>query len=633
MMISIDAYVRQGGRTLRSWAVDPRVQQGAKWCLHALAGFLLSAASLGNLPLPLVMALVCTQSGWQAVLLAVGGICGYWVFWGQPGVQCMLWSALGLAAALIIGHRQIVKSTPLLMPAVGCLLVAATGVGYLLLVGDSTPIGLYLLRVVLAGGAIRIFTVMDKDPFAKWMATGFGVLALAQVMPMRYLGLGFVAAGLLGSTAPFPSVAVAGLALDLARITTMPMTAVLCMCYLLRLLPIRNKLFPYLLPGVCYLMGVGLCSIWDFTPLPGLILGGLLGIVNPKQVSFANRKGETGVAQVRLELAAGVFAQIQQILLEAPETPVDEGAVMQRCMERACGSCPCRKGCKERALAAKLPARLLRKELLNLGDLPISCKKTGRLLTEIQRGQEQLRAIQADRQRQKDYKHALLQQYQFAAAFLQDLSDQLNAHLREPRLRFSPEVTVYANREREENGDKCLHFAGTAGRYYVILCDGMGTGMGAADEADTAVEILQKLLQVGYPAEHALRSLNSLCALRGRAGAVTVDVAELELSSGKGMIYKWGAAPSLLLTELGAEKIGTVVPPPGLSVTQTRETAERLSLRRKEALLLLSDGVSGEDVRCIRPGETPGEVAHRLLERGSGEDDATIAVIRLNPAS
>ena len=142
MMISIDAYVRQGGRTLRSWAVDPRVQQGAKWCLHAVAGFLLSAASLGNLPLPLVMALVCTQSGWQAVLLALGGICGYWVFWGQPGVQCMIWSALGLTSALIIGHRQIVKTTPLLMPAVGCLIVAATGVGYQLMVGDTTPIGL-----------------------------------------------------------------------------------------------------------------------------------------------------------------------------------------------------------------------------------------------------------------------------------------------------------------------------------------------------------------------------------------------------------------------------------------------------------------------------------------------------------
>ena len=268
-----------------------------------------------------------------------------------------------------------------------------------------------------------------------------------------------------------------------------------------------------------------------------------------------------------------------------------------------------------------------------MDDLPVVCRKAGRLLLELQRGQEQLRAIHADRQRQKDYKYALMQQHQFAASFLQELSDQLNRHLREPKLQFQPEVTVYSNREKEENGDRCLHFAGTAGRYYVILCDGMGTGMGAVEEAYTAADMLRKLLQIGYPAEHALRSLNSLCALRSKAGAVTVDIAELELSSGKGTVYKWGAAPSVLVTTVGVEKIGTVTAPPGLSVTDGRETVERLSLRRKEALLLLSDGVLGENIRVLRPGETPGELAYRLLEQGSGEDDATIAVIQLVPAS
>ena len=151
-----------------------------------------------------------------------------------------------------------------------------------------------------------------------------------------------------------------------------------------------------------------------------------------------------------------------------------------------------------------------------------------------------------------------------------------------------------------------------------------------------AAELLKKLLTAGYPAEHALRSLNSLCALRGVAGAVTVDLCELQLDSGRALLYKWGAAPSYLFTRSGAEKIGTATPPPGLSVTEGRETVERLSLRRGETLVLLSDGVGGEDALrfCyVSDTETPETLAARILRSGvrEGADDATVAVVRLAP--
>jgi len=157
-------------------------------------------------------------------------------------------------------------------------------------------------------------------------------------------------------------------------------------------------------------------------------------------------------------------------------------------------------------------------------------------------------------------------------------------------------------------------------------------------EGRTAGTILRKLLSAGYPAEYALRSLNSLCALRERAGAVTVDLAELQLDSGKVMLYKWGAAPSYLVSETGVEKIGTAGPPPGLSVTDCRESAERLSLRRAQTLVMLSDGVGEEGaLRCCRDGagRSPGELAEKILTACalSGEDDATVITIRLNTAS
>ena len=99
-----------------------------------------------------------------------------------------------------------------------------------------------------------------------------------------------------------------------------------------------------------------------------------------------------------------------------------------------------------------------------------------------------------------------------------------------------------------------MWFAGIGCRYYVLLCDGMGTGLGAAEEGQSAASLLRQMLSAGFPPEHALRSVNSLLALRGRAAAVTIDLAELRLDSGRVTVYKWGAAPSLLLSGTAAEK-------------------------------------------------------------------------------
>jgi len=172
----------------------------------------------------------------------------------------------------------------------------------------------------------------------------------------------------------------------------------------------------------------------------------------------------------------------------------------------------------------------------------------------------------------------------------------------------------------------------------VVLCDGMGTGSGAAEEGRTAAAMLRRLLSAGFPPEYALRSLNSLCVLRGRGGSVTADLAQVDLSTGRVALYKWGAAPSYLLTPLGPEKIGTASPPPGLSVTGVRETVDKLSLRRGETLVLLSDGVDGE-AAMRRAGELTGEdlgdTVARVMRYGRGDtaDDATAAVIRLYPTA
>jgi len=281
-----------------------------------------------------------------------------------------------------------------------------------------------------------------------------------------------------------------------------------------------------------------------------------------------------------------------------------------------------------------LTPSVLHRPLVGPEDIPLSCRKRGRLLMELRRVQEQLRAIRADRDRQKEYRNAMVQQYRFLSCYLQDLADQLNRRADKVMPRFSAEVRASSSGLELANGDKCMWFAGPENQYYILLCDGMGTGTGAEEESRTAANLLRRLLSAGYPAQHALRSLNSLCALRNRPGAVTIDLARIDLQTGNAELYKWGAAPSYLLYKHGAEKIGTAGPPPGLSVTDTQETVEKLSLRRGQTLVLLSDGIDGEAAmrRCDELANLPtGELAARILQYGRSDelDDATAAVIRL----
>ncbi len=301
--------------------------------------------------------------------------------------------------------------------------------------------------------------------------------------------------------------------------------------------------------------------------------------------------------------------------------------------QRACTTCSMRKSCLDQA---QLTVQLLEYPL------DAQCRKAGRLIPELRRAQDQLRWMKADRLRQQEYRQSLIQQYRFLGNYLRTLADGLPRHSTAGDPSYRVEVSARSHGKEAANGDVCLTFSGTECRYFVALCDGMGTGLGAAQDSREVARLLRKMLTAGFPPEHALPSINSLLTLGSSAGAATMDLAELRLDTGSVTLYKWGAAPSWLLRRSGAEKIGTATPPPGLGIA-TMDLAElrldtgsvtlykwgaapswllrrsgaekigtatpppglgiepvtmavrKLSLRQGEALILLSDGVDGEE--------------------------------------
>ena len=637
MMTTIQGVAGSLQRLATKYISDPYVQMYGRGAAYFFGGFFLAAASLSHHAMPLAMGLICGCSGSAAVLAALGSVAGYLAFWGAAGQQCVLWVVLALAVALTWGRQR--QQTPILLPALACLIVSASGVLFQFWLGQTAPVQVYLLRVGLAGGCAWLFyrVLRGRDPVLDWLAVMAGVLALAQLAITPWWNFGLFAGALIAVFGAFPGAALAGVALDLAGVGPVSMTATLCMGYLVRFIPGCPRWMRCISCTVAYLLVMQVGGVWMPYGLPPLLVGGLLGVFLPLGIRTPARRGELGLAQVRLEMAATALFQTEQLLLEQQLMPVDEDAILQRAAQTACAGCSHRNECKDSRRLAQLPTAVLHKPLLSTEELPIVCRKSGRFLAELHHGQEQLRSIHADRMRQEEYREAVVQQYRFMGEFLQQISDLL-ARKADPRqTAFDSDVQVFSNCADWENGDRCAVFMGVRDLQYVLLCDGMGTGLGAAQEGKTALQLLRRLLSAGYPGHAAIRCLNSLCALRSRAGAVTVDLLEIELEKGRARLYKWGAAPSYLIGKMGVERIGVPGPPPGLSVTEQQEQQYRFTLRRGERLVLVSDGVGDDNALhyCTTKANAPDdELAGALLRQGlaAGEDDATVVIVTLNEA-
>ncbi len=625
MLVSMEVYLRRGQRGLQRLFLEPWLRDVGTVALWWASGFFLSAASLMGHAQPLAVGLICGASGWQALTMALGAMMGYPAFWGMAGSQGTVWSAAAGLLAVMVGRREERYDVPLMGPVVMAFLVSVTGLIFRFFLEDTTPWTIFALRAVVTFLTSALFTqaFYCRDALTDWLICGAGVLALAQAG-----ALGYVAAGVLAVYGAFPAAVLAGLALDLSQITRVPMTAVMAASYFVRMIPFDKKWQSYAAPVGAYLMTMLFTGVRELQPAVGLAVGCAIGAVLPPKPRIHHRRGGTGVAQVRLELGAEAMHCVQRTILEMEPPPIDRQALLDKVRERACANCSARRSCTQKD-------GLSQAHLNN--PLDADCRKPGRLIPELHRAQEQLKYLTSERKRQQEYRTALQQQYRFLGDYLRQLSDSLPRRSQDREPEFTLEASLRSRGKERANGDRLLAFPGPECKYFVLLCDGMGTGIGAAQEGKEAGRLLRQMLISGFPAEQALRTYNSLLALRGAAGVVTMDLAEIRLDTGQASIYKWGAAPSWVIGRKGAKKIGTASPPPGITVGVARETVQKLSLVKGEVLILLSDGLDGEGVlsqHSFSPDMPPGELAAKILELGSGEgeDDATAAVLRLRPA-
>lgn len=193
------------------------------------------------------------------------------------------------------------------------------------------------------------------------------------------------------------------------------------------------------------------------------------------------------------------------------------------------------------------------------------------------------------------------------------------------------------------SGDAGAWFKGEDGVLWLLLCDGMGSGPAAGRESGLAVRLLERFLRAGVPPEEALRTLNSALALRSEAegGFTTVDLCKIDLFTGEGSLYKFGAAPTYLKKGDVVVRITGTALPAGLAAGESVEPdATPFALEAGDCLVLLTDGVTdGEEDGWLRqrlrasPGQPPRELARGILEEGAARaasrDDRTVLVVQV----
>ena len=194
------------------------------------------------------------------------------------------------------------------------------------------------------------------------------------------------------------------------------------------------------------------------------------------------------------------------------------------------------------------------------------------------------------------------------------------------------------------SGDNFSMLELPGGKQGIILSDGMGAGETAHRESAMVVEILEELLEAGFPKETAFQMLNTALVIgREEVRFSTIDACIFDLYSGKCEIAKAGASTTFIKKGNQIEGICSTSLPLGVVAKLEIDQVE-VKLEDGDMVIMVTDGVMdalpvGEQdllMKMIIEGihsENPKEVAHHILEQVlacSGEipmDDMTVLAV------
>ena len=182
------------------------------------------------------------------------------------------------------------------------------------------------------------------------------------------------------------------------------------------------------------------------------------------------------------------------------------------------------------------------------------------------------------------------------------------------------------------------------GRQGVALSDGMGSGEKACRESTLVIELLEELLEAGFPEKTAIQMINTTLVMgREEIHFSTIDMSVFDLYTGTCELIKAGASSTFIKKRDKVEHLSSSSLPIGVLHTIEIDSVQR-KLEDGDFVVMVTDGVMdalpvGEQdllLETIIQGtaiNNPKELAHHILEQvlnWTGEapaDDMTVLAV------
>ena len=631
--------MKQGTTAYRKGA-----QRLCQFLLSGVGGLILGGGTYMGQALPLGASLIAAQSpGERAFGATVGAIVGY--FLRCEPAEAVEYTAVSLLMLLTLFLFQgtALHGYKWFMPLC-CMMVCGVMDGVRSLSAADVAIFPWVCKGLTGALATYIFRrAMIGQRWAWVLLVGTMVFSLGGSGKYVDLGLllGILIASVTGEMIPGT---VMGMALDLCVGYDFPMTFVIAfpaICY---------NLFPYKkrwVKGILYgLLPIGVLIAFGDRELSQLIsvaVGAVVGTLcsyspslTPEVTAVENRGREQAQEQ-----AVAVLEALGMELPDDPEWSAKErDRIFDGVGDRLCRNCTGFRQCwgvmgletYESLVSAS--AKILERGVAHESDFPQSFRDRCCCLPEFIRGiNGELEAMLYRRRYDsllRENRRLLEQEYRLLARLIRKGG---KSHRTVGERRYTPLVSICSARKEGISGDRGVCFLAPNGSYYVILCDGMGTGEEAAGLSGYAVRLMEKFLRSGLSPTEALSLFNGNMTLRGCGTFSTIDLLRLDLQSGMAYLYKWGGAPSFWREGEKTRKIGNPSPPPGVGIGG-KDLPEKfkLSMGYGQYLVLISDGVYCEDTEDVIGSSgalSPRELAATLVSNVIGDDDMTAIVVTL----
>lgn len=626
------------------------------------ACFFLAGIRLLGRSVPAALALLAAMPfSLAAVCSFFGAVCGYLAFWGAAGVFEPAAAGFLILAELCIFSDLLPRDRKWFPPASACTLYALIGTLSLLSGGaQGREIVFFCARLLLLAVCTAVFSAAlhEKSRSARgllalFLLAGCSAVRLPGGIPLSaVLASGAVFLALSGADALLTAAA-CGLALDLTCGAEPSMTAVFSLAALVCRTPFLSSRIPRAAAFlVCCLSAVLFSGGAGLAMLAGAFLGVLLALAAPQSLRQSLDERQSAALDARLsELrrACDLLNEIGSALDRARirDPGPQSAAVFDSAAETLCQSCGHYRDCWETHAAetyrslSGAASRILQRGAAERSDLPEAflarCRCPDGFLAAVNDALDSHRLRLQCQSRLAESRAVVADQYRFLARLLQAAVERPEPSAVPPV--FTPDLGFRARgvRGASVSGDHGSCF--TCGEwYYVLLCDGMGTGEEASRESAGAIHVLSELIAAGFEPQDAMQMLGGVYLLRGDAGFSTVDLLQVSLVTGEGFLHKWGAAPSYLKLARRTCKLGSPSPPGVAGGSRLRPQCMRVSLGGGEMLLMLSDGVDAAQAeRLLRDytGRSPRELASGVLACGGDDTDDRTAValcLRRSPA-